>query len=118
MRTLTGSITDLMGKSLWLGIVLVFSGVAQGAQTGKVGQEVLEAIEAEGEANVVVALAKTPSWIPPHILAQESGVPRDTPDLSRLRREMTSLRTQVLSELYSSEFRERHQYHFLPALAG
>ena len=84
--TLTGSITDLMRKSLWLGMVLVFSGVLQGAQTGKVGQDVLAAIAAEGEANVVVALAKPPSWIPPHILARRSAVPHDTPDLSRLRR--------------------------------
>ncbi len=80
-----------MRKSLWLGMVLVYSGIAQGAQTGKVGQDVLEAIEAKGEANVVIALAKPPSWIPPHILARRSAVPHDTPDLSRLRREITRL---------------------------
>ena len=95
-----------MRKLLWPGVILAFVGAGQSAEVGKVGQEVIESIQAEGEANVVIALVKPPALLAAHI------------DLPALNSEIASLRGQVLSSLDTSEYRERYRYQSIPALAG
>ena len=95
-----------MRKLLWPGVVLAFVGAGQSAQVEKVGQEVIAAVQSDGKANVVIALVK-----PPALRAAQI-------DLPALNSEIASLQDQVLSELDTSEYRERYRYQSIPALAG
>lgn len=78
----------------------------QAAQVEKVGQDVIEAIQSDGGANVVIALVKPQSIQTPQI------------DLDTLHEEVNNLQDQVLSTLDTSEYRERYRYQSIPALAG
>ena len=95
-----------MRKFLWPGVVLAFVTFAQSAQVEKVGQDVIEAIQSEGGANVVIALVKPASLMAARI------------DLPTLNSEIASLQDQVLSRLDTSEYRGRYWYQSVPALAG
>lgn len=72
----------------------------------KVGQGVIEALQAEGGVNVVVLLVEPPSMSTSSI------------DLPSLKRDIASLQDDVLSSLDSSEFRVKLRYQAVPALAG
>ena len=95
-----------MRKFLWPGVVLAFVTFAQSAQVEKVGQDVIEAIQSEGGANVVIALVKPASLMAAQI------------DLPTLNSEIASLQDRVLSRLDTSEYRGRYRYQSVPALAG
>jgi len=95
-----------MRRLRWPGVFLAFVGAGQSAQVEKVGQEVIAALQSDGEANVVIALVK-----PPALRAAQI-------DLLALNSEIASLQGQVLSVLDTSEYRERYQYQSIPALAG
>jgi subtilisin family serine protease len=74
--------------------------------SGKVGQDVLPALRAQGQAHVMVALR------PPRSSATALA------DLSALRRDVASLQEGVLSQVDASGYRSRHRYRAVPALAG
>lgn len=95
-----------MRNSPWLGIVLGLISVGLASAQEKVGHGVVEALQREGGANVVIALLEPPSMRAPQI------------DLPKLRTEIESLQGQVLSTLYVSDYRARHKYRAVPALAG
>lgn len=75
-------------------------------ENGKVGEGVIEALQREGEANVVVALVEPPSAGAPQIV------------LPTLRSEIGSLQRGVLSQLAPSDFGTKQAYRAIPALAG
>ena len=95
-----------MKNLLWLGILLGFVGVRLASAQEKVGQGVIEILQREGGANVVIALVEPPSMRASQI------------DLPILRSEIASLQAQLLSTLYASDYRERHRFRAVPALAG
>lgn len=72
----------------------------------KISQGVIEAIQKNGEANIVIML------VPPSSL-QTSPV-----DLPTVRNEIARLQDDVLSVLDDSDYRQKHKYETIPALAG
>ena len=75
-------------------------------QIQKVGQGVLETLQAEGEVNVVIALTEPPSM---------NASPFDLPTVKR---EIADLQDEVLSSLTPSDYCEKLRYQAVPALAG
>jgi hypothetical protein len=94
-----------MRNFLWLGVVLGFVSIRLASAGEKVSQGVIEALRREGGANVVVALVEPLSMRAPRI------------DLPTLRSEIASMRSQVLSTLDPTDYRERHRYEAIPSLA-
>jgi hypothetical protein len=74
--------------------------------TQKVGPEVIEAVQTEGQANVMIMLTEPPSRRAPRI------------DLSIVKQEIAQLQDQVLSTLDSQDFQGKQRYQAIPALAG
>ena len=79
---------------------------AQPALDEKIGEGVIETIEANGEAFVVIALVSPPSL---------SAAPFD---LDSLREEVSRLQDEVLSSLEPPDFRLVLRYEAVPALVG
>jgi hypothetical protein len=69
----------------------------------KVGQGVIEALQAQGYANVMIILAELPSTATPQ---------------ARARHDVVHLQDQVLSTFGPNEFVVRQRYETIPALAG
>jgi subtilisin family serine protease len=72
----------------------------------KIGSDVIETLQLEGKARVVVAL------VGPFSLNAQPF------DLNKTRNEIASLQDSVLSSVDSSDFAVSHQYQAVPALAG
>jgi subtilisin family serine protease len=72
----------------------------------KIGPGVIEALRAEGEAMVIVALVA-----PPSLQARQINLPR-------LRQGVSTLQNGALSVLNAGEFRTKYKYSTVPALAG
>ena len=77
-----------------------------GEDKEKIGPGVLETLQTEGEAKVVVAL----------IESQAMKLHRN--DLTHLRREVAIVQNDVLSSLDVADFRVEHKYQAIPALSG
>jgi hypothetical protein len=72
----------------------------------KVSQEVIEALQKQEMVDVIIALVEPPSMGTPPV------------ELATLKAEIASLQDQVLSALEPAEFRVKHKYQAIPALAG
>jgi hypothetical protein len=68
--------------------------------------EVLAALRATGEAPVVVALV------------EPSGYPDPGADRQRIRAEIARMQEEVLQSLDPAEYRDRHRFESVPAMAG
>jgi subtilisin family serine protease len=77
---------------------------AQGV--AKVGDDVVEALRARGEARIVIALAEPPA------LRQAD------PDLVRAQVEIDRLQDRVLASVGAADFQLKQRYRLVPALAG
>jgi len=93
-------------KLLFLGIIPVLLGLGPASAQEKVGQGVIEVLQAKGKAFVVIALVEPPSINKPKI------------DLQTVKNEIANLQEGVLSQLDASDFSLKHKYSSVPALAG
>jgi hypothetical protein len=80
--------------------------LAQDGLPDDLGSAVRQAVEEEGDAQVVVALEE------PSAVGEQEG------KRTKLRRKTQRMQTDVLSVVSASEFRTTHRYDAVPALAG
>lgn len=76
------------------------------ADPAKAGSDVLDALRANGEAQVMIALVSAPSQRDPRA------------DPAQLRAEVARLQAEVLNDLDSTDYRSGKLFEFVPAMSG
>ena len=93
-----------------MGVICLAASVVSNANAGahgeNIGPGVLEQLIANGEANVMVAIAE-----PPTMRAAAS-------DMAALKSQIADMQDDILFQLTSDDYQPRYNYAAVPALAG
>lgn len=76
------------------------------SESAAIAPEIRRALRMHGEAQVVVALVTPPGYDDPHA------------DRNRLRAEIARMQREVLASLEPGDYRSRHLFESVPAMAG